>query len=82
MAKKKEDSTKVDLIYTNTDVQITNIDKALVIPIAEQVIDRIHYILNIKNLLIKQLEGYLIGFEYPYAMEVLRYCENKKENVN
>lgn len=76
---KKEDSTKVELIYTNTDVQITDIAKQILEPKAEEIVyvptihDRYQKFIN------QAKEGYIVGFEYPYAMEILRYCENKRK---
>lgn len=78
MAKKKQIS-EVELIYTNTDIQITNISEQILEPIVEEIV----YIPTIhdkyQKFINQALEGYLVGFEYPYAMEVLRYCENKRK---
>ena len=66
MAKKLiKEETPLELVYTNPQ------DVIVEQPVAEPTIfDRY-------DKFIKQAkDGYLIGFEYGHAMEVLRYCEN------
>jgi hypothetical protein len=87
----KKNSTNVDLTYSNTDQEIKNIDSTSVIPVMEQLEpqviepeviepeDKNPLHLKYQKFIDQAYEGYLVGFEYPYAMEVLRYCESKKK---
>lgn len=66
MAKTKKVEDKVELIYTNHEVEMDVVKD----------INPLHT--KYQKFINQAKDGYLIGLEYPIAMDMLRYCEKKR----